>query len=47
LVDGNRVLSLVPSHHDHRIGERIGIVLEVDHLVTFKQENGSTKSGIG
>ena len=38
LADGSRVLSLVPSHHDHRIGERIGIVLEVDHLVTFKRQ---------
>jgi len=36
LGDGSRVLSLVPSHHDHQIGERIGIVLEVEHLVTFK-----------
>lgn len=35
LADGSRVLSLVPSHHDHRIGERIGISLEVDHVVTF------------
>ena len=37
LADGSRVLSLVPSHHDHRIGERIGIALEVDHLVAFRK----------
>jgi iron(III) transport system ATP-binding protein len=25
----------VPSHHDHHIGEWIGIRAEVDHVVTF------------
>jgi len=27
----------VPSHHDHRIGEWIGIRAEVDHVVTFNR----------
>ena len=35
LQSGRRVLSLVPSHHNHAIGERIGIRLEVDHVVLF------------
>jgi iron(III) transport system ATP-binding protein len=35
LSDGNQVLSLVPSHHNHAIGERIGIKLDVDHVVAF------------
>ncbi|MBX9810237.1 MAG: ABC transporter ATP-binding protein [Burkholderiales bacterium] len=35
LPGGGRVLSLVPSHHNHAIGEKIGIRLEVDHLVAF------------
>jgi len=35
LPSGNRVLSLVPSHHNHAIGEWIGIRLEVDHVVAF------------
>ena len=35
LASGNRVLSLVPSHHDHAIGEMIGTRLEIDHLVAF------------
>ena len=35
LAGGARVLSLVPSHHNHAIGERIGIRLDVDHVVTF------------
>ncbi|MCF8177739.1 MAG: ABC transporter ATP-binding protein [Sulfuritalea sp.] len=37
LSSGAQVLSLVPSHHNHAIGERIGIRLAVDHVVTFQQ----------
>jgi len=29
------VLSLVPSHHDHALGERIGIRLAIDHVIAF------------
>jgi iron(III) transport system ATP-binding protein len=36
LPSGRRVLALVPSHHDHSIGERIGIRLEADHVVVFR-----------
>jgi iron(III) transport system ATP-binding protein len=35
LDDGTQVLSLVPSHHNHAIGEKIGIKLDVDHVVAF------------
>jgi iron(III) transport system ATP-binding protein len=35
LPSGSRVLSLVPSHHNHAIGEKIGIRLEIDHVVAF------------
>jgi iron(III) transport system ATP-binding protein len=28
-------MSLVSSHHNHALGEKIGIRLEVDHLVAF------------
>jgi iron(III) transport system ATP-binding protein len=35
LPSGATVLSLVPSHHNHAIGERIGIRLELDHVVAF------------
>lgn len=35
LAEGTRVYSLVPSHHDHPVGEAIGIRLEIDHLVVF------------
>ena len=36
LPSGNKVLSLVPSHHNHAIGEAIGIELECDHVIAFK-----------
>jgi iron(III) transport system ATP-binding protein len=32
---GIEVLCLAPSHHNHQINERIGIRLDVDHLVIF------------
>ncbi len=32
---GLEVMCLAPSHHNHKINERIGIRLDVDHLVTF------------
>ncbi|CAG1006412.1 sulfate transport system ATP-binding protein [Burkholderiales bacterium] len=35
LASGTRVLAVVPSHHDHAIGESIGIRLEIDHVVAF------------
>jgi iron(III) transport system ATP-binding protein len=37
LTSGRKVLSLVPSHHNHAIGEKIGIRLAVDHVVTFRR----------
>jgi iron(III) transport system ATP-binding protein len=35
LDSGREVLALVPSHHDHAVGERIGIRLDADHVITF------------
>jgi iron(III) transport system ATP-binding protein len=35
LASGTRVLCLAPSHHDHPLGEALGIRLEIDHLVMF------------
>ena len=35
LASGAKVLSLVPSHHNHEIGQKIGIRLEIDHVVAF------------
>ena len=38
LDSGEQVLAHVPSHHDHAVGESIGIRAEVDHVVTFPRE---------
>jgi iron(III) transport system ATP-binding protein len=35
LDSGREVLALVPSHHDHAVGEWIGIRLDADHVITF------------
>ena len=40
LHSGKRVLSMVPSHHNHVIGEAIGIRLEMDHLIAFAPAAG-------
>lgn len=39
LQSGDIVLAHVPSHHDHHLGEWIGIRAEVDHVVTFNQKS--------
>ena len=36
LASGTRILAVVPSHHDHAIGEPIGIRLDIDHVVAFR-----------
>jgi iron(III) transport system ATP-binding protein len=46
LESGRNVLALVPSHHNHAIGERIGIRLDVDHVVAFapaQPQSGSSR----
>ena len=35
LDGGVQALALVPSHHDHAIGSRIGIRIAADHVVAF------------
>lgn len=35
LASGIEIFAFVPSHHDHAIGEKIGIHLVADHVVTF------------
>jgi iron(III) transport system ATP-binding protein len=37
LQSGEQVLAHVPSHHNHQLGEWIGIRPEVDHVVTFSR----------
>ena len=38
LASGERLLAHVPSHHDHQVGEWIGIRPAVDHVVTFARD---------
>jgi iron(III) transport system ATP-binding protein len=37
LKTGTRLYCFAPSHHNHTIGEPIGIRLELDHVVAFKK----------
>jgi iron(III) transport system ATP-binding protein len=37
LASGHTVMAHVPSHHDHTLGEWIGIRAQVDHVVTFQR----------
>lgn len=39
LPDGTEVLSVVPSHHDHDIGEALGIRLDLSHVVAFERSH--------
>ena len=38
LNSGTEIFAFVPSHHDHAVGEKIGIHLVADHVVTFNQD---------
>ena len=40
LDSGELIQSLVPSHHDHAIGQRIGIRLDLEHVVVFARTQG-------
>ncbi|WP_416384066.1 ABC transporter ATP-binding protein [Psychrobacter sp. TAE2020] len=39
LDDGQIVLSLVASHHNHAVGTRIGILPMLEHIVVFNEKN--------
>jgi iron(III) transport system ATP-binding protein len=41
LPSGARLLCLAPSHHNHALGQRIGIRLDIDHRVMFRRESGA------
>lgn len=43
LADGTALIASVPSHHDHAVGEWIGIRAQVDHVVTFASESPRTE----
>lgn len=37
LPSGARLLCLAPSHHNHALGQQIGIRLDIDHVVMFRR----------
>jgi iron(III) transport system ATP-binding protein len=45
LKQGQEVQALVPSHHDHAVGEWIGIRPAVDHVVTFARAFARERGG--
>jgi iron(III) transport system ATP-binding protein len=46
LPGGETLLAHVPSHHNHKLGEWIGIRAQVDHVVTFQREAAATAAPI-
>ncbi|WP_099735199.1 ABC transporter ATP-binding protein [Delftia sp. 60] len=38
LASGHSVMAHVPSHHDHAVGECVGIRLDMNHVVAFPRE---------
>jgi iron(III) transport system ATP-binding protein len=44
LDSGAQVLSLVPSHHNHAVGEAIGIRLELAHVVAYQRERAGVSA---
>lgn len=45
LESGARLLSLVPSHHNHPVNQAIGIRADIEHLVVFPQQTDDNYSG--
>ncbi len=37
LPSNQELMALVPSHHNHAIGEQIGIRIDADHVITFER----------
>jgi iron(III) transport system ATP-binding protein len=46
LASGETLMTHVPSHHNHALGEWIGIRAEVDHVVTFPRGGGASSPPI-
>ncbi len=45
LPSGARLLCLASSHHNHALGQRIGIRLDIDHRVMFRRGSGAGAAG--
>jgi iron(III) transport system ATP-binding protein len=42
LPSGATMLAMVPSHHNHAVGEHIGIRFDADHIITFPAGRSAT-----
>jgi len=42
---GTNVMCLAPSHHDHNVGDSIGVRLRLDHLVAFPSNGPNRPQG--
>ena len=42
MASGQQVMAHVPSHHDHALGEWIGIRVQADHVVAFARESAKS-----
>lgn len=42
LASGDTVMALAPSHHDHKVGDWIGIRVQAEHVVAFPQNEALT-----
>ena len=41
LHNGETVYCFAPSHHDHRLGESIGIVVDVEHVIVYTRREAA------
>lgn len=46
LSSNERVLSIVPSHHDHRVGDHIGIRTRVEEIILFETKAAKMAGGL-
>jgi len=46
LTSGETLMTHVPSHHNHALGDWIGIRAKVDHVVTFARGGGANSAPV-
>lgn len=45
LPTGGELLTLFPSHHNHEVGDTVGITIEVRHIIAFSRHDSGTAQG--
>jgi iron(III) transport system ATP-binding protein len=46
LPSGSKILSMFSSHHDHHLGELVGIRIAADHMVAFARDEQASGTRI-